>query len=318
MRIYDTFKNFGWDYSIHKIYNKLSHQNHKEIEKQRRISKYINNYLKKITGKNEFCNVRGNSSLLKAQSVIYTMWWQGEEAMPNVVKYCYNKLCNNAGKYKVILITRNNYREYIDIPSYVLDLVDKKKMGLAHFSDIIRMGLLYYTGGLWLDSTILVTDNLSLHEDLLDRPFFTIKRNNDEQMRSYGLLGPYKGFSKRRWTGFVLGTNKKNYPLFELLYRYLLQYWKDHDMSIDYLFLDYIIQYLIDNFEELQVDYENLPYNNPDVDAFSMFINDIADEDIVQSILDDTFLHKLSYHKYVIDKEKKDSYWNVLRSRLGD
>lgn len=317
MRIYDTFKNFGWNYSMQKIYNKITHQNHNELEKQKIVSEYINNYLKNVD-RNNFYDVSHNDSLLKAHNLIYTMWWQGEAAMPDVVKYCYNKLCSNAGKYKVILITQDNYRKYVDVPSYLLDLVDKKKIGLAHFSDIIRMGLLYNTGGLWLDSTILVTDNLSLHEELLDKPFFTVKRSNDNQLRPYGFLEPYKGFSKRRWTGFVLGTNRKNYPLFKLLYQYLLQYWKDHDMAIDYTFMDYIIQYILYNFDSLKVDWKNIPYSNPDIDVFGTLINESADKEVIDNILEDTFLYKLSYHQYVIDKEKKNSYWNILRSRLGD
>lgn len=46
---------------------------------------------------------------------------------------------------------------YIKIPDIIQDRVESKKISMAQYSDIIRMCLLAEYGGLWIDSTVLVT-----------------------------------------------------------------------------------------------------------------------------------------------------------------
>ena len=85
---------------------------------------------------------------------IWTFWWQGEQAMPPIVRICYQSLLRNAGTHPVHLITKENIDKYIEFPSHIMKKVRNGHITLTHFSDILRMCLLYQYGGLWMDATI--------------------------------------------------------------------------------------------------------------------------------------------------------------------
>ena len=103
---------------------------------------------------------------------IWFCWLQGLENAPEVVKACYHSLVRHLGiagrgstgsptarneGYEIIVIDGKNWREYVDLPEYV---VEKWRNGLipaAHFSDLLRLQLLIRFGGTWIDSTILCT-----------------------------------------------------------------------------------------------------------------------------------------------------------------
>lgn len=53
-------------------------------------------------------------------SPIWTCWWQGENAMPDIVKACYNAMHRFSDGHPVILITEKNYKDYVNIPDYII------------------------------------------------------------------------------------------------------------------------------------------------------------------------------------------------------
>lgn len=108
----------------------------------------------------------------KSAPTVWTMWWQGEEQMPPIVKACIRSMHRHVSKnVKIVLLTKDNYSDYVKIPSYILDKVEKKLITLTHLSDIIRMALLAEHGGMWLDSTLYVTKDIP--DDMVTRGFFS-------------------------------------------------------------------------------------------------------------------------------------------------
>lgn len=91
------------------------------------------------------------------QAPIWVCWWQGENAMPPIVQSCFQSLCSHAGNHLVHLITQENISKYVTIPDYILRKVQEGKISFTHFSDILRMCLLYEHGGLWIDATVYVS-----------------------------------------------------------------------------------------------------------------------------------------------------------------
>lgn len=59
---------------------------------------------------------------------IWTLWWQGVDKMPPIVKATYESI-KNASDKEVVLITKDNVYEYIEIPEYI----KKKKYVLCTF-----------------------------------------------------------------------------------------------------------------------------------------------------------------------------------------
>ena len=71
----------------------------------------------------------------------------------------------------------NNINDYLEIPAFILKKVENKKMGFAHFTDIIRLALLYNYGGVWIDATILLTDYLP--QEYFEMDYFMFQRDDN-------------------------------------------------------------------------------------------------------------------------------------------
>lgn len=49
------------------------------------------------------------------------MWWQGINNAPALVKKCVNILKMRSPDYEVTFLDKDNYQEYVQIPSYITD-----------------------------------------------------------------------------------------------------------------------------------------------------------------------------------------------------
>ena len=176
--------------------------------------------------------VKNNMKKEITQSVIWTMWWQGESNAPPTVKACIHSMRKNSGNHPVIVLDQSNYKKYVALPQYIEKKREKGVISLTHFSDIIRINLLNTYGGLWLDSTIYV--NRQISEEVFEKNFYTVKMNM-----------PNKGISNNQWCGFLLGWTAHN-VIFEEQAELLCRYWKNEDELVDYLLIDYFF-YIIFN-----------------------------------------------------------------------
>ncbi|MCD8318294.1 MAG: capsular polysaccharide synthesis protein [Paraprevotella sp.] len=164
---------------------------------------------------------------IRTDSPIWTCWWQGEKNMPDIVKACYNAMRRHAGKHPVILITADNYKDYVELPDYILEKQKAGLIDLTHFSDILRMVLLRTHGGIWMDSTLLIP---SKNLDDFIRPEQTFWSCHHRPI--------YYNVSKGGWVSFFLACGK-GHILPSFIADLHLLYWKRHNRLIDYLLLDY-------------------------------------------------------------------------------
>lgn len=94
--------------------------------------------------------------------------------MPELVENCYKQLVKHNSN--VILITKNNIRDYTHIPEEIYTKVSKGQISYTHLSDILRLSLLAERGGMWLDATCFVPYSIpdkakkkfSIHPPLVD------------------------------------------------------------------------------------------------------------------------------------------------------
>ena len=56
----------------------------------------------------------------------------------------------------MILLDENNLKEYVQIDEMVYQKKNKGIIGMALFSDIIRLSLLSAYGGIWCDATLFL------------------------------------------------------------------------------------------------------------------------------------------------------------------
>ena len=91
---------------------------------------------------------------------IWICWLQGFENAPLLVQKCRDSVLKYSSNCEVVLLDDSNINKYVSIPDYI---VEKHKKGIiphAHYSDYARTAILAKHGGIWIDSTVLLTDNL--------------------------------------------------------------------------------------------------------------------------------------------------------------
>lgn len=216
---------------------------------------------------------------------IWICWWSGEENAPELVKQCVKSIYKNAGNHSVHMISKKNYKCYLNIPNYILEKAEKGEMKLAHLSDYIRVCLLEKYGGLWLDATLFLSKNIS--EEFFEYPIYTCKSNWVES----------RYISNFQWTTFCLGGWKKN-----IFYQFLKEafelYWLQTDGAIDYLLFDYLIFLAQKHVGYINSELMKIPVNNLHRDDLQMAMNEALPAEMFDNIVrDDTILYKLSWRE---------------------
>jgi len=262
-------------------------------------------------------------SFIEPDSTIWVCWWDGEDAIPPLVRVCYDSILRRAGKHPVKLISKYNYRDFVSIPEYIIEKVNAKIMTVTHFSNMLRANLLYEYGGIWMDITILALKDISLD----NIRFFTLKapaRNASISLARYAGLSnssmPFQGKTNpniSRWSGFLLAGTKHS-PIFEYMRDILYAYWKDHDDQIDYVLYDYTIALGYDNIPVMRELIDSVPCS--EVEKFELEKNlnaEFSDEKF--AYFSRTTFHKLTWKKGFNAYTKGDKltiYGHLLEGKL--
>lgn len=207
---------------------------------QRRIYNYLDKYNVEFELMYEHQRCR---QILKKKNLdrpIFTMWWQGEDARPDVVKAC-NESLKKLGR-EVIILTEKNIDEYIDLPEYIWEKYREGIISNAHFSDIVRVAVLAMWGGVWIDSTVYIADDVP---DYMMNKLFVFKQSPQlKEMRSYG----------NWWIAAPCGH--------EMILRQLsalIVYWKNEDKLLDYYIFHIIWKKNLDQNLHLKKEIEAIP-----------------------------------------------------------
>lgn len=245
-------------------------------QKNDTIKKYLKKRYKNIVEKYKFTEVTSDN--IDLISPIWIFWWQGEENMPLIVKKCFQSVLNNANGHPVKLITKYNMNEYVSIPDYIIEKVGNGIISIIHLSDIVRISLISQHGGLWLDSTILVTGSINVYGN-----FYTIHH------LKYGHHP-----SDRKWTQFLLGGVKNN-PLFLMVRDLLFEYWKTENFMVDYFLIDYCIYLAYDSNLSIKNMIDSVPYSNPELYYFLSYFDEPYIAEKFKEICESTNFHKLKW-----------------------
>ena len=230
---------------------------------------------------------------------IWVMWWQGEQNAPDLVKMCISSIKINANGADVVVITKDNYKNYADIPNYIIEKHEKGIISFAQLSDIMRVFLISKHGGLWLDATIFVSRPIpscvfrkpiySLHTSLKKTPFV----QND------------------RIHCFVLGGTPKSKPLmFER--EFLTDYWRTQDVIIDYYLLDYSIMFQYFNISDVREMIDNLAYTGEGLYQLVAILDEPYDKAKLDKILSENLFSKLIWNKKHRESGKETNYLYLL------
>lgn len=223
-------------------------------------------------------------SALKAintNTPIWVCWWQGEEQMPEMIHKCYQLLCKNRNGHPVHLITQDNYRQYIELPEFILKKLQNKEITLTFLSDYLRMSLIAKHGGVWIDSTYWVTQPLDLNGVRL----FTMRQ---DRFKGQGDICDF------RWTCHCIGTGEPYY-IFSFIRDCFIRHLTLHKTIVEYLLVDFVINLAYEKFEDFRSSIDNLPDHAPHIYIMPWLFNQRLDIDNLKEILETTPLLKMSY-----------------------
>ncbi len=256
----------------------------------------------------EFKSSRSSSLPHEHPKVIWWCWLQGIEAAPPIVRACYNSLVHGewfkVNGYKVNVIDAENWKEYIELPDFIVKKWEKKQIPPALFSDLLRLELLIKYGGTWIDSTVLCTgfqDSSFKFQNYLEADLFLF------QYTKQGSIP----VSISNWFISAHSNNEVLIVLRDMLYAY----WKDYSCTLDY-YIFHLFFAMIS--KELPEQIAAMPYGQS---QNSLVLLHHLDENFDQKKWDN-LTSKVSYHKlaFRIDENvqnNRKNYYNYILTEYG-
>lgn len=259
---------------------------------QQRLKKKYSNVLKIIQNRIYMDQVQERSNKL------WLFWWQGMESAPELVQKCYESVKAYLGKdWEIILITENNYKEYVAFPEHILQKLDNGQITLTHFSDLLRLELLINHGGLWLDATVLCTSG-DIPKSIISSDLFVY------QMQKPGADGHATIMSS--WCMYARTNNKILMATRELLY----EYWKKNTKMDDYFLLHQFFTIACEYYPEEAKRIPPFCSSIPHILLLHLF--EQYDKQYWSDLKRMTCFHKLSYKLDKEDMEKEGTYYKMI------
>ena len=231
-------------------------------------------------------------------SFVWTGWLQGFDNAPKLVKACVESMKQNLAGRKIMLISMDNYRDYIDLPN---DIVEKFKAGMippASFSDLLRLELLIKYGGTWMDATVLCTRGGDISADkVMDCDLFVFQTIVGNDKRLHGISN---------WFMTSCSNNRHLIVLRDVL----MQYWRDYDCCLDYYIMHHFFMSIANLFPN---EIAKMPRVNRLIPLRLMNrMGDRYDENWMKQLLLQTCFHKLNYRLSKKVLNDPDNFYHVL------
>ena len=257
-------------------------------KKNNTINKEFKNDIKDLNEKYQ------RNSTFEKNETIWQYW--DKEPKPKVVNLCMKSLSELCSYRRIVLNDENLLNYYV--PSEIINQkVKKGYITKTHFSDILRVNLLYKYGGAWLDSTIFITKE---PKELFNHEFWTIKRKQS--------CIPSKGM----WTGYAISAQKNNKLMYYLSNLFNI-YWEKHNTMIDYFLIDIFIYILYCEDKEIKQMIDQVEFNNEYCIELENFLNSNIDD--IPKNLSNTGIFKLNWK---LSKQEENNGKKTLYRKLLD
>ena len=232
---------------------------------------------------------------------IWVLWLSGLDEAPEVVKMCFRSLEDNLPGREIVLLTQENYRDYVSFPAHIEEKYKKGLISRTHLSDLMRLALLIRYGGTWVDATVFCTGG-DIPDYMLESELFLFQ----------DLKPGLDGHSQRISSWFI--TARPRNPVLKLTRALLYEYWRTHDKLADY--------YLFHDFFEIAIEtYPDewdrvIPFSNAPPHILLLRLFDPCDGKVFDAVRAMTPFHKLTYKFEEDKKELQGTYYQALRELL--
>ena len=160
----------------------------------------------------------------------FTIWYQGEEQAPPLVKACFRSMRRNL-KQELVVLDEKTLFDWITLPDFIVEKWRQGKIPHTQFSDICRIELLFQHGGLWFDATDFVTAPVPQY--IMDQDIFLFMAG--EKIRgSYAFI--QSCFMRARKGNPVMGVWREANAI----------YWKEENSKINYFVHHLLLRLSVD------------------------------------------------------------------------
>lgn len=222
-------------------------------------------------------------------NIIWFSWLQGMNRAPSVVQLCYSRLKVIYPHKKIIIITEDNYTDYVRLPNFILSKIRDGYISRTHFSDILRLELLIKYGGSWLDSTVYCERPASYV--CFESPLFFLSSylRNDSSVAG------------SNW--FI--TSAPQNPVLILTRKLLYNFWRKHKHISNYFIFHICFKISLEAYPLIA---SNVPLvSNVPSHLLVEYLNKKYDYQTVSLVLNQSAFHKLS-NKVVLNGDETSVY----------
>lgn len=175
---------------------------------------------------------------------IFTLWLQGEENAPDLVKACFRSIRKNCTQELIVLDEKTVF-DYITLPDVIMEKRRRGQIKNAHFADICRVELLYEHGGIWLDSTGFAT--APLPQWILKEDFFVY------------MVGTTVGQAYSYMQNCFIRARKGSY-LLAAWRQAILNFWLNEPREFDYFMHQLIFKTVVQNDPVAKKYFDKMPH----------------------------------------------------------
>ena len=233
---------------------------------------------------------------------IFVFWWDGFDSAPVIVRKCIDSVKANFSGYRIILISKENFKEYTDIDSIIISDFEDGKISIQTFSDVLRFNLLKNNGGMWIDSTIYFFNRYDLIEKLNEKQSFnTLAFSSSEFFLNYK--------ASCTWSGFFIAS-KKNGLFVRTMDAIFREYYKAYGTYTLYFFIDAAFMVCKVNGVD-----DNVLMKTQKGDGDMFLLSKVGKYQYDESCLDEIrkIPQKLAWNiQLSSDSKKKESFFDVI------
>lgn len=277
-------------------------QSFKQIypEVLRKVEPYLIKRYSPLMRRNREEQQGGNIEHRKSK-IVWFCWLQGLDQAPAIVYACFNSIKRNISDREIKVIDNENWKQYVELPEYIVEKWEKGRIPAALFSDLLRLELLIKYGGTWIDSTVLCIgfqDSGFKWQEYLDADLFLFQYTKQGSVP----------VSISNWFITACSNNEVLIVLRDMLYAY----WKDYDCTLDYYIFHLFFSMLSKEYPE---EISAMPYGQSMNSLVLMHhLGDKFNQEKWDKLTQRISFHKLAFRVSKEVKEDKENYFNKIIS----
>lgn len=231
---------------------------------------------------------------------IFVCWLQGMDNAPDIVKICYNSLLKYHPDKEIIVITEDNYSQYVTLPQFIIDKYKNGNISRTHFSDLLRLELLIKYGGCWVDATAYFT--APIPDYVFDTDLFIFQDFQE-----------HVGRTKHISSWFINSVSNNELLIAEraLLYKY----WEKNTRLNNYFLFHFLFVNCV--IPEFLQEWKAVPISdNSSPKILDCYLFQPYDDGLYEVLSSKCFIHKFMY-KYPQEKfEMEGTFYHKLKQSV--